>query len=471
MKLLYRYETKGIQDWILGSNKLRDLAGGSALIESLTHAAATAAGEFGAEIIQATSGAMTAVFPNRECLQHFAGEWTMQVAFRAPGLQLVQAWVEIKEGLSGLFAALAERRNQVSLLEIEANPWVLRAGQSGLPALPTPRSIRTVARNTALDQVALAKERARRDVHYQSLDVTGGRPWDAFEERLDCWPDGPIAVVHADGSGVGQRLIQTKVDALHRFSSELREASLAATEAAVASIGCDEELVHARPVVSAGDDLTYILLGRDARKFCEAWLRTWEAETEKRKAAFGGVGFNGGAGIVVLNRGYPFSRAYELAEQLCSAAKNELKRLGRAASILAIRKVTNSLVEDITEHTSGWIVSKSTESQFLDKLVQAVGSLPRGTLRTWLDHSQRENGQAVAEKLWSRAREVADSDLWSRLEEALADVGANPGDGLYTNVEPGSPAFPLGSTPNPTPLADALTLCAVEEREVVGCQS
>ena len=467
MSYLYRYETKGIQSWILSSNKLRDLAGGSALVEALTQEAEEGAKSVGAQVIQATSGGMTARFPNLDKLQAFASEWPMQVAFLAPGLQLVQAWVPETEGRDALFRALTAKRNDVAVTELDLNPWVLRAGRSGRPAVTAPKGFKSRARQTAWDQVAVAKERARNCARKDTgAEVLGGHAWDDFEETLERWPEGPVAVVHADGSGVGQRLSSDKnksLDDFEKFSKGLKQASAAATRAAVATLQVGHEgKLYARPVVSAGDDLTYILRASEARRFCEAWVRAFEAETGSRPE-IGGKLF-AGAGIVMLNRGYPFSSAYEMAEALCKGAKDAVKDRELPRSVLAFRRVTNSLVDEVTSGTAAWVVdSDIAERPALDQLVETVRALPRGTLRTWLDHYQRSDGETRAGQLWARAREVADTEKWDRFERALVAVGADPDSGGFRGAN--QVALPLGKEARPTPIYDALTLRFVERTE------
>ncbi len=467
MSYLYRYETKGIQSWILSSNKLRDLAGGSALVEGLTAAAREGALEHEARVIQATSGAMTALFPSLEKLEAFASEWPMQVAYRAPGLQLVQAWVPEKEGQDALFEALSRKRNEIELTQLDLNPWVLRAGRSGLPAVRIPEGLRSNARQTAVDQIAVAKERARADARRdQAAEVLGGCFWEDFEESLEAWPEGPVAVIHADGSGVGQRLQsigkEGNLDKFESFSAQLKAASAAATRAAVGTLrpGKEGGKLFARPVVSAGDDLTFILRASEARRFCEAWLRAFEAETEKHKDALKGKLY-AGAGIVMLNRGYPFAAAYEMAEALCKAAKDAAKKDDPNRSVLAFRRITNSLVDDVASGTAAWIVDgDATADAPLERLVNTVRDLPRGTLRTWLDHYQRPDGETRAGQLWARAEEVAKEREWKDFRDALSAVGANPDTGGFEQA--GQVALPLGNEKRPTPVYDALTLRFVE---------
>lgn len=474
MAWLYRYETKGIQNWILNSNLLRDLSGGSALIEALTARASELAKEAGAEdILQATSGSMTAKFPDKESLAKFASEWPMQVAFLTPGLQMIQAWVDSSLGMKALFSKLNEKRNRIDVLDLEVNPWVLRAGRSGLPAIPKPKDIRTNSRLTAVDALAVAKERSLQGEHYKRKgDVTGDRHWDDFVEDADQWPSGPVAIIHADGSGVGQMLmnIGDDHDKLKNFSNALKESSKQATIAAVNTLGPDGTRLYARPVVSAGDDLTYIVPASKARAFAATWLHEFEKATEERAQDIGGKLY-GGAGIVVVQKGYPFANAYEHCESLCKAAKDRLKKLKRNESVIAVKRITTSLLdeEELTAGTFAWVLGQEGGLQHLDKLVSAVRELPRGTLRTWLDHFLRPEGKERAQQLWTRAGEVARSkkpESWKSLESALRGIGADPACGAYAiNDERKVMALPLGKSKSTTPLGDALTLKQMEAPE------
>jgi len=495
MSWLYRYETKGIQSWILSSSLLRDLSGGSALVEALTQAASELAEKAGCkkeDILQSTSGSMTAIFRTQEALKQFASEWPMQVAFRTPGLQLVQAWVKQEDELEALFEELIPKRNQADVMDIEVNPWVLRAGRSGLPAVPN--RIGSKARQTRLDALTMAKERALQGEHYKrDADVTGGRSWGDFEEQVERWPEGQVAVIHADGSGIGQALIKVgkEPDKLKAFSQALKEACQEATRKAVDSLGPEGQKLYARPVVLAGDDLTYIVRACQARKFAQTWLHAFEVATEQRAQQLGGEKFYGGAGIAIVSKGYPFAKAYEYCEALCKAAKDGLKKAGRKASVIAFKRVTTSLMneKDLRKGSSAWILDGDGSLQKLDSLLAAVRDLPRGTLRTWLDHFMRDEervhamkddgragatrGQerARASQLWARAQEVAPKAKWDQLTKALNALGADT-NGVYRDREKLTEAlaFPLdeadkssGKTFATTPIGDVLTLRLVEK--------
>lgn len=454
MKYLYRYETKGIQNWILSSNKLRDLAGGSALVEQLTKQAEKQARDLGAEVLQSTSGSMTAIFGTQQALQDFVGEWPMQVAYLVPGLQLVQAWVPEEATMGRLFERLQARRNAVPINDLDPNPWVMRSGKSGFPAVPTPGDIRSRSRATAMDLIAVAKERGWKAMGRASGDVTGGRPWDTFNEDLESWADGPVAVIHADGSGVGQRLIGLTREKVKPFSTALLAATRFATEKALETLPVhntkDGDIIDARPVVSAGDDLTYIVPAAYARRFVARWLTAFNEETGRQSSALGGALY-GGAGIVIVPKKYPFSRAYEMAERLCKKAKDQLKSRGWERNILAFERVTTSLVTDDFSGALGWIL-EGNDCAALDSLAEAVRGLPRGTMRTWLSHFERDV-DGHADQLWARAKEVAEARAWSALEDSLRAIDADPSSGLLRKSS--QVALSLGCE-RATPIRDAL---------------
>jgi hypothetical protein len=322
-----------------------------------------------------------------------------------------------------------------------------------------------------VDLATAAKERARREVtrdewSEEAPSLLGGRRWNDFCD-FDEWPDGPIAVIHADGSGVGKRLLQlSSHDEQQEFSEALKRASDAATTAAVETLSSTRGKILARPIVAAGDDLTYILPAKGARKFCETWLSAFEDDTRSRERELKGQLY-GGAGLVYVHQGYPFSKAYELAESLCKRAKDRIKDRSWEKSVMAFKRVTNSLVDDVNTNAAAWVLIEGKVTP-LNKLVSVVRQLPRGPLRTWLDHFQRPDGEIQASRLWARMQEVTDSHLWNDFVAALAAAGADPRSGAFVtdgNEPVGIPLADLDDGERATPIADALALRFLEQVE------
>ena len=149
-----------------------------------------------------------------------------------------------------------------------------------------------------------------------------------------------IAVVHIDGNAMGKRvenLYKQNVNAsweeykgkLRRFSDAIDSDFKAAYKEMVQvvaknlSSGKLEELdiqnkkFPVRRIITAGDDICFVSEGRIgvecAVSFIRALNRKVNAEDGKSYAAC--------AGVAIVHQKYPFYRAYELAEQLCSNAK------------------------------------------------------------------------------------------------------------------------------------------------------
>lgn len=458
--ILYRYETKGIQKWILGGQQLRDLAGGSALVESLAEVAANWALQAGADkILQATAGAMTARFPDRQTLEKFAELWPMALDDWAPGLQIVQAWVDEADGLESLHRKLAVRRNLPEVNILEAGPWVLRTGRSGEPAVP--HHIRSDARSGLQDATAVAKERAYLSARRKPGLTTGHRGWESFVTDVDAWPDSTVAVIHADGSGIGRALLRLArdPDGLVRFSEALAKVTEHALEQALEALPKRGDRYLARPIVAAGDDLTYMVPAHAARGFVSAWLGAFHAGSVAHEEVLGEPLY-AGAGIMMVHRHFPFAQAYDMAETLCSSVKRAARESANPASnVFAIQRLTTSLTQDLEDRALGWRVNEDGGAPALDELVRAVRLLPRGTLRRWL--TAFEAGQVNdARTLWERAREVADARIWRQFEAALRQAGASPINGHVT--ENGPCILPLSQQSFVTPIRDALALAHIE---------
>ena len=66
--MLYRTESKGIQSWILGSGKLREIAGGSQVVEGIVQLARQQAVHVGGEVLFAAAGGATIHFDTMDQL-------------------------------------------------------------------------------------------------------------------------------------------------------------------------------------------------------------------------------------------------------------------------------------------------------------------------------------------------------------------------------------------------------------------
>lgn len=150
-----------------------------------------------------------------------------------------------------------------------------------------------------------------------------------------------IAVVHIDGNGMGKRVeeLYEKIDSsnwnsvkqeLRKFSEGIDEDFKSAYKQMTEEVGelLKEENINSkldltnknfpiRRIITAGDDICFVAEGRIgvecARIFIEKLIAKKNKVDEKSYAAC--------AGVAIVHQKYPFYRAYELAELLCSNAK------------------------------------------------------------------------------------------------------------------------------------------------------
>ncbi|MGQ9558582.1 MAG: Cas10/Cmr2 second palm domain-containing protein [Desulfurispora sp.] len=78
-----------------------------------------------------------------------------------------------------------------------------------------------------------------------------------------------------------------------------------------------------RPLVLGGDDITFLTDGRLGLFLTEKFLAHWCQLAQKKLSHFPSSikSFSASAGIAIVHTKYPFFRAYQLAETLCSQAK------------------------------------------------------------------------------------------------------------------------------------------------------
>lgn len=118
---LYRAEIRGIQRWILASDRLREMKGGSAIVERLTADGAEMAEQLGGQIRVKAAGRLVVQLPSEQRARAFAAHWPMWVARRAPGL-------ELSHGLARASGGTNVQMQPVRMPELpEAGPLVARA--------------------------------------------------------------------------------------------------------------------------------------------------------------------------------------------------------------------------------------------------------------------------------------------------------------------------------------------------------
>ena len=375
--------------------KLREIVGGSALIESMfghddqvderetlvqqAKKVIFGSRENDVKIVYCAAGGATMTFandPEGSLLDQWISQWPLWVAENLPGLQLAQAWVKsdiVNRDFKGsvvkaLAARLEVAKHQATLDLPRANP-VLDLGIRGGVAVDTADfggSGKQFADLTSLRQSEAAHGTLgdRLKIRFFSEDSQNFKlPYD--HEQIS--GEGYLAVVHIDGNRVGRLLSKfgSDLDRFAVFSRALSESTRRAVQEASDRALLEDENENAlgRPIVVGGDDVTAVMRADKAIYFTARFIKTFEEETRARlgdmpelKEALGEARcLTASAGIAFIRRNHPFSDGYHLAEALCKRAKrawanskptraHELAE-GLGPSMVAFQRVTSSLAD------------------------------------------------------------------------------------------------------------------------------
>ena len=364
MSYLYGTGVQGIQRFIFQTNKLKDIVRGSEVVEAIctTLFRELFEEDFKEEnLIIGAAGNVRYLFDDRDTCARIVRTFPRRVMTTAPGIVISQAVVEY----SGDFAADINRLEDALKAQRNQPPASLTSGALGLrrsPATGLPIVHKWVDNRGGLSdpQVdnketwALAQKSFYGKGQEKKIDPKK-LPFDVSKltQRND-W----IAVIHADGNGLGQVVQKVGSDPTRykSFSKLLDKATEKAANDAYAKIAVETDPVYPlRPVILGGDDMTVIIRGDLAIDYAKEFMRRFEFYTSQGELgkiielATNSRHLTACAGVAFIKSSYPFYYGYKLAEELCSVAKKEAKSHAgqgwRADSCLMFHKVEDSFVQ------------------------------------------------------------------------------------------------------------------------------
>ncbi len=506
--VLYVNAAKGIQDFILKTDKLKEMIGGSEIIEQLpirllpdVLEALKLKEDTDYHFIVKAAGGSSILFNNEENAPRLAEIWPLLCDIYAPGLQMVQAVAPITDNnladaLNAAEKNLRTSRNLLSTDLPQAGPLARRCYRTGLAASE-------IRHEQPVDPLT-----ARKLAVYNSAGIgllekiypdpetraaSGIKQIDKHEWLFDLNDIGGegsyLALIHADANGLGgvrmqfcnqlaNQPLSDGIKHLRAFSTAVETATIKALREALAPIlkraqeaaGRDggSPLYPVRPIVCAGDDLTIIMEAGQALTFTRNYLRAFERESETifDNQEFDGLlrkGLTACAGITYMKRKFPFSMAYELCESLCSFSK---KAVNRKASALSFFRITTSSVQDylyIYEHDLTVADTILTMAPYrlhgnggatvdnLLALAEVMRLLPKGSFRNLV--SCLMEGRNAALPAFRRLCDVTTAAKREALKQALEKFTANAAEHIYKH----------STTKTESPIFDALEVLRVHD--------
>lgn len=457
----YGASVQGIQSFIFETNKLREIAGASELVEQIcTSLFEEVVGpSFEKErLIVGAAGNIKYVFSQQEICTRVVRIFPKVVTEKAPGIQLSQAVVETGDDFED------DYERHVTILEQRLRAQRNKAmAQQGLGWMISERSRRTgkAAISGKIPDLLDASQSMKRDNASESSDSLLKKliPQIRKEEKPRQFPvemnriasqtggsKSWIAVIHADGNDLGKKI--RALSESHATPEQFRQLSLRldkATRAAAAfafekvveTAEGSEEFYPFRPIILGGDDLTVIIRGDLAIRFTEVFLSAFERETKAQFSQFSdsfSQGLTACAGIAFIKPTYPFHYGIHLAEALCSQAKKVAKDFldERTPSCLLFHKVHSSFIEDYKsiiqqELTAGekrldygpYFLSPQKDYATISDLMGWVTALnkkgsPKSRLRNWLTDLQ--GNQAAATQQLDRIKQITENFFCERLD-------------------------------------------------------
>lgn len=381
-------ETGSNQRYIFGSNRLRHVVGASQLVHEVgTVWVSEAVAKLGLSpdtVVMSASGKALLLVDSHAIGRAVIREVTRLALSQAPGLRVTgavgpkfdrdddTAHEPARVATYQLHARVRSSRPD-PLVRDQVFPWHQLCRDTGHPAAgeevygeeeAVPASAGVLARSGARDR---ARERLLREL--------GNRLTAVVPAHLDVLRhSGWVAIVHADGNGVGALFRQfvrhvARVENVERVpldlhtryqrdvAKELDAATWAAVRDAIAALLQDrpnEELVgRLLPIVVGGDDVTVACDAALAVPFVAAFAESFTRHTAAQphlsaiaRAATGHPGLTASAGIAVVKSHHPFATAYSLAEALTVSAKR-FKHDGRALAAFDIHVAHTSTLRDL----------------------------------------------------------------------------------------------------------------------------
>lgn len=523
----YLFEAKSIQSYLLASGRLRDLVGGSDLIEGLTaqrldQVLAEVDPEQSIRFSRRAGGAFYAFSETSDRIESLMMLWSLVVQQIAPGLQFDHALGKGETALDAFDHARQRLRNNSSeavVMRPLAAPVAMRSQRTGLPAVaidmrskePIDAETRAKATSADLSQMQLMQRIGPKD-----LDLS----WKNWPRSLEPSDEGgfpfvdddrTIALLHADGNGFGELLRHARKAValepeqfMHVFttlSTAIQQTTEAAVQQAVAQVLVPNQdqngILPARPVVVGGDDLTFLVRADLALPFLQAFVLAFESNSNRALKKLGKLGLTQlpdkltiGAGLVFMRASQPFHMALRLVENLIEQAKVDARH-SRAdmppPSSVAFHRVTASLVDDYkavleSERTHHWGKHEFVQTLGTYAVCESESSLPklddllklqqllrsesmaRGPSRQLLGLIGSDPAQASAR--YRRWREVmaGDEENAGHLQKLDTLLGRLMSlDEAATVSELGLP-YERGEKGGRSPLGDAVALMAVSQR-------
>ena len=440
---LYGLTVQGIQSYIFETNKLREIVGGSEIVEQIIRQMLQKIlnDSFNEEkLLLAAAGNIKYLFDNEDEVQKVIDEFPKRIGELSKSIKYSQAVVPVNSDLTDVHYRELEKKLNAQRNKPDNRPDMLTMGRN-LNRVTGKAEYKfkqhSDGKKESLDFDATKKrDNDKSKLLVNKVDAKNNFDFPKEIEKItNSQSKNFVAVIHADGNKLGstiQKIVGQTFDNKEAFLKELsdkiEQSTIAAfKEAFYAVINNKKTEVPLRPLILGGDDLTLIIRADLALPFTKVYLETFEKQT---KNSFTNLlteheitnenikqsienGLTATAGIVFIKEKYPFHYAVHLTESITSKAKNLTTR--EKSSVL-FYKVQDSFVnsyDDIIDNElkpNGFdFLTGPYDTKDIEELLNKVENMkkdefPKGALRELLTTMYQDAQKANFK--WSRIWQV-----------------------------------------------------------------
>lgn len=480
-----KIEVGGIQKFICQTGKLKEMIGGSELVNALADSKdqtdsnaladsiyirvrkqqklnpvdAPGQGDNWVVEVQNSAGCLCLILPSEKTARDFLQAFSLVCLRDYPGLPLYGTQTPMrweresyKEARREADSAIHRQRSMNPVPEgMPMLPIVQAARLDGMPAVDRDKDERISLTSRTRRDKDLREQSSRR------LKALVPNPegvkliWK--EDLQDMLGDekSTVALIHMDGNDLGKRFL-TELDAADQDSLEnsikrmrnlgevVEDAGKKAFREAVTGVVRFElrqtpptggkVTVPLRPLVMGGDDFTIIVRADLALAFVHLFVKAFTRETAKI-----GSPLSLGVGMVVIPASYPFARAFTLVDGLLEKAKHLTLKDNPRPSSIDYLVLTEEVEDDISlirerlyRGNDGALLTAKplrleddTLRKFLFDAREVLEQLPRSAVRGAMNACRQ--GRDAAQKDWLKLKENIRRGLGGRENKRQMTLG------------------------------------------------
>ena len=355
--------------------------------------------------------------------------WSLDLLKNAPGLRVAVGYSDVGDSLKDAYNKAWDKLNHCEEAlpygaEFGSLPVVRSCATTGLPASRISKEENnreewiSQSAATKREQVGTANKpgKARKFITDEFESVLKENQRFAIELEKLGGGEGQsyIAVVHADGNGMGDLLKDTVKGAnndteflhyIRAFSASVSQLSKNAFEETLQyykgklllpleGLKEHDNVFPLRPIVYGGDDLTFVCDGRVGLHLTAYYLRKFAKEKIKVRGNDRPV--DACAGVAIVHTKFPIAQAYGFSEELCGLAKSHRRDPEKGNS-------SGSWLDfQIIQAGTTGSVSTLRSAQYRSLEGQTLHQRPYQVPETWHDFVEILRG--FQSKQWPRSR-------------------------------------------------------------------